>query len=61
MEMKKLCTALLVLLITLGHQNAESKSLDSVIAGDHRSEQNKSRDVIETPSKLLNSSELNLK
>ena len=46
MEMKKLFTALLVLLITLDHQNAESKSLDSVIAGDHRSEQNKSRDVL---------------
>ena len=53
MEMKKLCTALLVLLITLGHQNAESKSLDSVIAGDHRSEQNKSRDVYRNPKQTL--------
>ena len=53
MEMKKLCAALLVLLITLGHQNAESKSLDSVIAGDHRSEQNKSRDVYRNPKQTL--------
>ena len=53
MEMKKLSTALLVLLITLGHQNVESKSLDSVIAGDHRSEQNKSRDVYRNPKQTL--------
>ena len=53
MDMKKLCAALLVLLITLGHQNVESKSLDNVIAGDHRSEQNKSRDLYRTPKQTL--------
>jgi hypothetical protein len=48
-------------LIPLGHPNAESKPLDRGIAGDLRSEQNKSKDVYGTPKQILNFFGMNLK
>ena len=44
MKTRKIFISFLLVLFTMGAEVAELRSLDNVIAGDHRSEQNKSRD-----------------
>ena len=53
MKIRKLFTILLLALFTMGPEVAEVKSLDNVIAGEHRSEQNKSRDAYRNPKETL--------
>ena len=53
MKTRKIFISFLLVLFTMGAEVAELRSLDNVIAGDHRSEQNKSRDDQRNPKQTL--------
>ena len=53
MTKRNLSICFILAFFAIGSEFAEAKSLENVIAGEHRSEQNKSRDIYRNPKETL--------